>query len=136
MTYAMLISQTFCHLVLMLCRFEQSFISVERIRQYTQNNEMEDLEQVKGEIKRLPLDGQNIPAILFSNVSLSYEGSESKNYALKGIKLEIKKGEKIAFCGRTGSGKTSILNILFRMYEIREGELYVDGQEVRSLSLK
>ncbi len=48
MTYAMLISQAYCYVILMLCRVEQSFIAVERIRQYAQNNEMEDLEQVKG----------------------------------------------------------------------------------------
>jgi ABC-type multidrug transport system fused ATPase/permease subunit len=49
--------------------------------------------------------------------------------------LDIKKGEKIAFCGRTGSGKTSVFNALFRMYPIRSGEIYVNGHETRSLSL-
>ena len=44
--------------------------------------------------------------------------SENIEFALKKFALKIKKGEKIAFCGRTGSGKTSILNVLFGMYPI------------------
>jgi len=50
--------------------------------------------------------------------------------------LEIKKGEKIAFCGRTGSGKTSILNCLFRLYPISSGLIYINGKESNQLSLK
>ena len=43
---------------------------------------------------------------------------ENKKYALKNFNLKIRKGEKIAICGRTGSGKSSLLNIMFRLYEI------------------
>lgn len=62
-------------------------------------------------------------SIVFKNVKLTYEDkAENPNpkYALDGINLQIKKGEKVAFVGRTGSGKTSILNVLFRMYEVEE----------------
>jgi len=44
--------------------------------------------------------------------------SKEVEFALKGLTLKIKKGEKIAFCGRSGSGKTSVLNALFGMYPI------------------
>ncbi len=60
-------------------------------------------------------------AIIFKNVSITYEddpNASDVHYALKDFSLEIKKGEKIAFCGRTGSGKTSILNVLFKLYPI------------------
>lgn len=59
-------------------------------------------------------------SVVFKNVSLTYDDNikENSKYALKNINLMIRKGEKIAICGRTGSGKSSILNILFRLYEI------------------
>jgi ABC-type multidrug transport system fused ATPase/permease subunit len=49
----------------------------------------------------------------------------NKKYALKNFNLSIKNGEKIAICGRTGSGKSSLLNILFRLYEIEGGNIYI-----------
>jgi ABC-type multidrug transport system fused ATPase/permease subunit len=48
--------------------------------------------------------------------------------------LKIRKGEKVAFVGRSGSGKTSVLNILFRLYDIQKGEIYVNGRNVKSMS--
>jgi ABC-type multidrug transport system fused ATPase/permease subunit len=51
-------------------------------------------------------------------VCLKYEEGETATYALKNINLRIKKGEKVAFCGRSGSGKTSIFNVLFNLYPI------------------
>ena len=71
-------------------------------------------------------------SIVFKNVDFSYDDS---NNVLKNINLKIKKGSKVAICGRTGSGKTSILNILFRLYEIKRGALYIKSKEIRSYSL-
>ena len=56
--------------------------------------------------------------------------------ALKKFNLKIRKGEKIAFCGRTGSGKTSILNCLFNLYSINEGQIFIDGIPINEYSLK
>lgn len=59
-------------------------------------------------------------AIIFNDVTITYDdvlAGTNVKYALKNFSLFIKKGEKIAFVGRTGSGKTSILNILFRLYD-------------------
>lgn len=65
---------------------------------------------------------------------MSYDSG--KSLALKNFNLEIKKGEKIAICGRTGSGKSSILNILFKMYETTSGSIYIKGKEISTYSLK
>ena len=59
--------------------------------------------------------------MVFKNVYLTYDDNktlEKRKYALNDFNLCIKNGEKIAICGRTGSGKSSVLNILFRLYEI------------------
>ena len=50
---------------------------------------------------------------------------ENKKYALKNFNLKIRKGEKIGICGRTGSGKSSLLNILFRLYDIEKGKIFI-----------
>lgn len=54
-------------------------------------------------------------------MTLTYDDLDDQTkevkYALKNFSLKVKKGEKIAFVGRTGSGKTSLLNILFRLYD-------------------
>lgn len=47
--------------------------------------------------------------------------------SLKNINFNIKKGEHVAFCGRTGSGKTSIFNCLFGLYKITEGNILING---------
>lgn len=71
--------------------------------------------------------------IKFSNVSFSYENSNKK--VLDGIDLEIKAGETVAIMGETGSGKTSLINLIPRFYDVTGGELLVDGVNVRMLRL-
>lgn len=65
---------------------------------------------------------------MFKNVFLTYDDPTllTTKLALKNVSFTIRKGEKIAFVGRTGSGKTSILNTLFRMYDIQYGEIYIN----------
>ena len=66
-------------------------------------------------------------SLVFEDVFLTYDDKEveNKKYALKNFNLQIRNGEKIAICGRTGSGKSSILNILFRLYEIQGGRIFI-----------
>ena len=72
-------------------------------------------------------------------MTLTYDdvNDESKpvKFALRNFSISIKKGEKIAFVGRTGSGKTSILNILFRLYDHQLGEIFVEGKNIQQLPL-
>ena len=50
---------------------------------------------------------------------------------LKGISFNVKKGEKIAFVGRTGSGKSSILNVLLRFYDFQSGSINLFGRDIK-----
>jgi ABC-type multidrug transport system fused ATPase/permease subunit len=70
--------------------------------------------------------------IIFKDVSLSYD----KNLpdVLRGISVNIKPGEKVGIVGRTGAGKSSFFQILFRMYESK-GEILIDGVDIQSLKL-
>ena len=57
------------------------------------------------------------------------------DYVLKDISFNVKQGETIAFVGATGAGKSSIINLLTRFYEINKGEILIDGKEVKSYDL-
>ena len=70
--------------------------------------------------------------INFSNVSFSYENSDKTT--LQNINLEIKKGEKVALVGYSGAGKTSLLNLLPRFYEIKKGKITINGVNIKDLS--
>ncbi|MCL4378680.1 MAG: ABC transporter ATP-binding protein/permease [Actinobacteria bacterium] len=78
------------------------------------------LTEVKGDIK-------------FKNVWFAYN---AENYILKDISFEVSSGESIAFVGATGSGKTSIINILARFYDIDRGNIYLDGIDIREFDLQ
>jgi len=72
--------------------------------------------------------------ITFKNVSLRYE--EAKRFALDDLSFTIKPGEKVALVGRSGGGKTSLVNLLPRFYELQQGLIMLDGIDIRSLKLQ
>jgi ATP-binding cassette subfamily B protein len=71
--------------------------------------------------------------IEFKNVWFAYKG---ENYVLKDISFAVKQGESLAIVGATGSGKTSITNILNRFYEIQKGTILIDGVDTKSYKLE
>lgn len=71
--------------------------------------------------------------IEFRNVEFSYD---DKRLALKGINLEIKPGQSVALVGHTGSGKTTIANLISRFYDATGGEVLIDGHNIKDISLK
>jgi ATP-binding cassette subfamily B protein len=70
--------------------------------------------------------------IKFENVSFAYQNEE---WVLKNINLTINKGETIAFVGATGSGKSSIVNLLGRFYEFQKGDIYIGNVKITDLEL-
>lgn len=88
-------------------------------REDVQQNGTNKPETIKGEVK-------------FENVSFAYVAEE---YVLKNISLNIKAGETFALVGATGAGKSSIINLLSRFYEINQGSIKVDGVDIREYDL-
>lgn len=68
--------------------------------------------------------------VTFHNVSFAYK---EEDYVLKNLNFEAKKGETVALVGHTGSGKSSIMNLLFRFYDPQKGRITIDGQDITSL---
>ncbi|MGF0070496.1 ABC transporter ATP-binding protein [Streptococcus orisratti] len=67
----------------------------------------------------------------FDNVSFAYDG---QNQVLKNISIHANKGETVALVGHTGSGKSSIMNLLYRFYDPQEGTISIDGQNIHEFS--
>lgn len=71
--------------------------------------------------------------IEFSHVWFAYD---DENYVLRDVSFVIEPGQSVAFVGATGAGKSSILNLIGRYYDIQKGNIYVDGVDIRNLSKK
>ncbi|MDX9692158.1 MAG: ABC transporter ATP-binding protein, partial [Acholeplasmataceae bacterium] len=72
--------------------------------------------------------------IEFKNVSFKF--SDTEEHLLKGVDFNIKAGQTVAIIGRTGSGKSTIINLLLRMYDYQEGDITVDGVSLKDISKK
>ncbi len=83
----------------------------------------------EGTIQPEKLEGK----IEFTNVSFSYDG---KNEVLKDINFSLVPGHTLALVGSTGSGKSTIINILSRFYDIQKGQIFIDGTDIKNYGLK
>ncbi|MGD1808537.1 ABC transporter ATP-binding protein [Dapis sp. BLCC M126] len=105
--------------------------AVERISNLL-NEEVEILDP-EGEIKKLPtieVNNSQIGEIRFENVWFGYKPNQ---YVLKNLNFTIKPGEKIALVGPTGAGKSSIIRLLCRLYDVNKGRILVDGINIKDL---
>ena len=84
-----------------------------------------------GSVSEAPKSG----TVSFRNVVFAYPGS-SGDPVLDGISFDVKKGETVAIMGATGSGKTTLINLIPRFYDATEGEVLVDGVNVKDYNLK
>lgn len=90
--------------------------------------DQEDQIQDNGKYKADDIKG----SIEFKNIDFAYD---EENFIIKGLNLEVKSGETIAIVGATGAGKSSIINILTRYYEIQNGEILIDGVNAKEYDL-
>jgi len=72
-------------------------------------------------------------SISFENVSYTYE--DTNITALKGISFTVKRGETLAILGKTGSGKSTILSLISRMYDVSDGKITIDNSEISTINL-
>ncbi|MDY6804128.1 MAG: ABC transporter ATP-binding protein [Cyanobacteriota bacterium] len=98
-------------------------------------NQPIEIRDPEGKNRRSTDSFSNLPEshlgeIIFDNVSFAYKPDE---YVIKNLNFTIKPGEKVALVGPTGAGKTSLIRLLCRLYEINQGKIIVDGIEVRDL---
>jgi len=126
-TYTMLVGMLFNPLRQIADKFNEmqmGMIAANRVFDILET----DLAQQNGNIKVNSFEGN----IEFKDVRFGYKEDEE---VLKGINLTIQKGETLAIVGSTGAGKTTIINLLNRFYEINNGEILIDGINIKQYDL-
>ena len=123
MNYAMQIVMSFMRMTMLFAMAPRVAVSANRIREV-----IETEPAIKdGLVEEVP--SGTSAAIEFRNVCFRYP--DGANYVLKDISFRADKGETIAFIGATGSGKSTLLNLIPRFYEATEGEVLIDGLDVK-----
>ena len=126
-SYAMQVVMSFMMLAIVFVMFPRASVSAKRILEVLET----DVKIKSGSFK----EDTNIKGeVEFKNVSFKYPDAEE--YVLKNISFKASKGETIAFIGRTGCGKSTLINLIPRFYDATEGEILIDGVNVKDYDLE
>ncbi len=126
-SYGMQVIMSFLMLAMIFMMWPRAQVSARRI------NEVLDSDI---HIKDGNFDGKTaeVGCVEFKNVSFKYP--DANEYLLRNISFKVNKGQTIAFIGSTGSGKSSLINLVPRFYDVTDGEVLVDGVNVKDYTLK
>ena len=125
-SYAMQVIMAFLMLAMIFVMYPRASVSVERIMEVIDtktkitDGEFLGNTKLKGEVE-------------FKNVSFKYPDADE--YVLKNISFKAKKGDTLALIGSTGSGKSTIVNLIMRFYDATEGEILIDGKNIKEYKL-
>lgn len=103
-----------------------------------EENRLSSQRDIQGQTDRAGTAGKGIvPHIEFRNVSFGYHAAqgEMEKYCVQNISFRLYHGESLGIIGATGSGKTTLLNLLMRFYDVTEGQILIDGVDIRSIPL-
>ncbi|KAJ6817406.1 ABC transporter C family member 14 isoform X2 [Iris pallida] len=130
LSYGLSLNSTLFFAVWISCFIENKMVSVERIKQFTRIP-AEEAWRIQGCLPspNWPTKGE----ITLQDLKVRYRPNTP--LVLKGISLNIRGGEKIGVVGRTGSGKSTLVQVLFRIVEPSEGKIIIDGVDIRTLGL-
>lgn len=126
-SYAMQVIMAFLMLAMIFVMYPRASVSVERIMEVIDtktkitDGEFLGNTKLKGEVE-------------FKNVSFKYPDADE--YVLKNISFKAKKGDTLALIGSTGSGKSTIVNLIMRFYDATEGEILIDGKNIKEYKLE
>lgn len=118
------LSNFYNNLVTNLTAAERIFDILDTKADIVDDADVTELPEIKGEVE-------------FSHVSFTYDkGTPAETNVLKDVSFQIKPGETIALVGPTGAGKTTIVNLMSRFYDIEEGVILVDGYDLKKVSIE
>lgn len=125
-SYAMQVVMAFMMLILMFMILPRASVSAKRIN--------EVLDTVPNIVDGKGATTKPLGEVEFKNVSFKYP--DAKEYVVKDVNFKANKGDVIAFIGSTGSGKSTLVNLIPRFYDVSEGELLLDGENVKNYTLQ
>lgn len=132
LSYILQITTQLVQLMRSVTRVENEMNSMERINEYAVNMAQEAPYQITETTPKLewPSKGE----IQFENVCMRYR--DGLPYVLNNLNFKIRPNEKVGICGRTGAGKSSIMTCIYRLNEIQEGSICIDGTDISLLGLR
>lgn len=128
MSYAMQVIMSFIMIVMVFIVAPRALVAAKRI------NEVLDTEPKIVDSTKTQPEETSVGEVEFRNVSFTYPGGSGK--VLTDINFTAHRGETVAFIGSTGSGKTTLVNLIPRFYDVTEGAVLVDGVDVRDYELE
>lgn len=128
MQYGIQVVAAFMLLIIIFILMPRALVSAKRI------NEVLDTKDsiISGEFK--DINSNRSASVIFDHVSFKYPDADE--YVLKDISFEAKEGETVAFIGSTGSGKSTLINLIPRLYDATEGKVLIDGVDVKEYDLE
>lgn len=96
------------------------------------HDRINDIMGLRAEVKKGDRDLDHITSIKFNDCKLSYGDTK----ALRDINFSVQRGEKVALVGNSGGGKSSIINLILRFFDVTEGELLLNGENIKNFTLK
>ncbi len=127
-TYVRLFTSPLSQIAQSMTSLQTTAAASERVFEFLDEQELTDESHLTKVLKKSDVKGQ----IEFKNVSFTYEDSE--NPTIKDFSAIAKPGQKIAIVGPTGAGKTTMVNLLMKFYEINNGEILIDGTSIHDLT--
>ena len=127
MQYGIQVIAAFMLLIIIFILMPRALVSARRI------NEVLDTKDSIVSGKFEDINSKRSASVVFDHVSFKYPDADE--YVLKDISFEAKEGETIAFIGSTGSGKSTLINLIPRLYDVTEGKVLIDGVDVRDYDL-
>ena len=125
--YSMHVVMSFMVISFTITMIPRSFVSAKRINEVLDKTiRIRDGHGVK--------ETEEVGTVEFKNVSFKYPGAEE--YVVEGVSFRAEKGETVAFIGSTGSGKSTIINLIPRFYDVTSGKVFVDGVNVKDYKLE
>ncbi len=127
-TYVRLFSSPLSELGQVASRLQTTAAASERVYEFLDENEMSNQKEITKLLEKDKITGK----IEFKNVVFKYDGNEKPT--IKNFTASAKPGQKIAIVGPTGAGKTTLVNLLMKFYEINSGDIIIDGISINDLS--
>lgn len=127
MIYVRMFTNPLSQIAQAMTSLQSTAAASERVFEFLDENEMSDESNLKKHLDKDNVKGE----IEFKHVKFGYDDSKT---IIKDFSVKVKKGEKIAIVGPTGAGKTTMVNLLMKFYEINSGDILIDGVSTKELT--